>query len=452
MRARLRDKPVWLVALWLLGLLAFFRADVHGSDPIGYYSWLRAAVIDGTLDVAETWEHYRGEALFEGPELFVTTPTGYRHNHWAAGSALLWSPFYVLAHAGVLLANALGAGIPADGYSLPYVIAAGLASTVYALVGVLMLYHMARRYAPPNIAAGSVAAVWFGTPLVFYAFSNPLMSHANDAFIGIVYLFAWLRAREQPSARRRFWLGAAIGLATWIRTQNALLMLFPAAETLQAFRGGAAARARLATWLAQALPLAAGFAALFAPLMAFWKIVYGSWIVNTYAATQGDLYFQFTQPRLLETLFGTDRGLFLWTPLALVALFGVGLLWRADRRLTLLLAFNFCLTLYVTASLVNGLGASFGNRHFVSQTGFFGLGLAAFVDRLRSRLNLRALAALGVAFVAWNLLLMAQYIVELIPRAGPVDVGQMLVNQVRVIGVVLDRLGSLIAARFEAAR
>jgi hypothetical protein len=48
--ARLAPGTRRLIVLWVLGALLLFKPWVHGTDPAGYFSWLRSAVVDGDLD------------------------------------------------------------------------------------------------------------------------------------------------------------------------------------------------------------------------------------------------------------------------------------------------------------------------------------------------------------------------------------------------------------------
>ena len=81
-----------LVTVWIGILLALFRPEIRGMDPVAYYAWLRAAVIQGDLDASATFAHY-GVLPARG-----ISPTGYRLNEWPVGPAVLWSPFFLAAH------------------------------------------------------------------------------------------------------------------------------------------------------------------------------------------------------------------------------------------------------------------------------------------------------------------------------------------------------------------
>ena len=74
------------------------------------------------------------------------TATGHLNNHFAIGPAILWSPFLVVAHAGVLICDALGAHIPANGFSRPYIVAMALATALYGFLALWISSQIVRRY------------------------------------------------------------------------------------------------------------------------------------------------------------------------------------------------------------------------------------------------------------------------------------------------------------------
>ncbi len=447
---RIDRGALFLAICVVLAAPLFFRPVLHGVDPVGYFSWLRAAVIEGSLDVRNTW-NLKPEGFIESDQswlLTATTPTGFHHNQWAAGSAILWSPFYLVAHAGVLVARSAGVDIPADGMSAPYVVAASLGSVVYAFLAILMAYALARRFIPAPLAAGVALVMWLATPAVFYMYSSPLMSHANDLFLNTLLVYLWVRQRDTPTTAGAVAIGLTIGMATWVRTPNALLMLVPAADALRVLLSHSGnLKERLAHLIQRVAPVGVGFALLFIPLMVFWRVVFGAWIANTYS-----IYGQFLDllnPRIGYVLFSSDRGLFTWTPVALLAVLGFLPLWQRDRRLSIMLAVAYIPQFYLIAATMWGPGASFGNRYLLNLWPAFTLGLAALADWSRQRLKLppAALTLLGGAFVVWNLLLFAQYVLEWVPRMGEVDMGLLIRNQFLVVPHNLNRIIQILLTR-----
>src|SRR5882672_3512468 len=139
-RSSVRSGRILLV-LFLLSL-TLVNPIVHG-DGVGYYAYARAPLIQHNLRFEEDWRHAnlyfsQTRTLSNGqlrPDQY--TETGYVSNLFSIGPALLWTPFLLAAHLTVLLADALGAHIPADGFSSPYLLAMALGTAFYGFLGLL---------------------------------------------------------------------------------------------------------------------------------------------------------------------------------------------------------------------------------------------------------------------------------------------------------------------------
>src|SRR5215217_4714258 len=98
--------PPLLVAALLL-TLPLVTPKIRGADEIEYFSYLRSAAFDRDLEFGNEYQHFydadpAGLAGFKATFLDGREPQTGRHINFAPlGSALLWSPFYLLAHLGV---------------------------------------------------------------------------------------------------------------------------------------------------------------------------------------------------------------------------------------------------------------------------------------------------------------------------------------------------------------
>ena len=118
-----------LLAVLFLATLPLVTPRLRASDEIEYFAYLRSAVFDHDLEFGNEYQHFYdqnpgGLRGFQQTFLVQRDPVTQRHiNFGPIGSALLWAPFYLTAHAGMLLANALGLVPVPDGYGVPYVAA-----------------------------------------------------------------------------------------------------------------------------------------------------------------------------------------------------------------------------------------------------------------------------------------------------------------------------------------
>jgi len=127
-----------LVAVFVLSMILLFVPRIH-SDGRGYYAYIRSLAFDRDLDFSNEFSLFtddpRGLPLAE-----ARTKTGYVQNPWSVGPAILWIPFFLLAHLGTYLFNTVGFSLPLDGYSFLYVLAASLGSAFYTFLGRLVFH------------------------------------------------------------------------------------------------------------------------------------------------------------------------------------------------------------------------------------------------------------------------------------------------------------------------
>ncbi|MFK7801914.1 MAG: hypothetical protein AB8G95_09800 [Anaerolineae bacterium] len=430
-KRRLTSKRV-LAIIFVALFFVLFRPVVSLIDPVGYYAWPRSVLIDGDLDVSNEFDHY---GMDEG---LPDTATGYQHNQWSAGSGIFWLPAMGVAHGIALAGERIGLSIAADGYSWPYALAASLTSAVTAFGAVLLIFNISRRYFSDFAALISTLAVWLATPLVFYQYHQPLMSHAHDIFLNALFVWLWLDARKnRHRPLTMLLLGLVIGAAMWVRIQNGVLLVVLALEISYDFLNQirqSEKRFDLRPIINRTGSLAVGFALAFVPQVLFWRRVFGSWVLNSYENSGGGEFEWFAH--MLEVLISSNRGLFVWAPVTFVCLLGLRQLFKADQRLTLVLGGVTFLQWVVIGSWSAWSGGdAFGPRFWIALFPFFGLSLAALLNRFdtasdRSRF---VVASILIVFVGWNFLLMFQYSLGLVAPAGPVDLGEMVWNQFTLI-------------------
>jgi len=165
------------------------------GDGVGYYAYARAPLIEHNLDFTRDYQQanasFRENRLDKNgqPTAEFRTRTGHLENHFTVGPAILWAPFLLAAHAGVLLARSMGSTVSADGFSTPYRIAMALATALYGFLGLLISFRLARKYVDDTWALLATLAIWWASSLPVYMYFNPSWSHAHSAFV--VALFLW---------------------------------------------------------------------------------------------------------------------------------------------------------------------------------------------------------------------------------------------------------------------
>jgi len=441
---RLRRFPPHTLLLLLAISLPLLNPWVRG-DGVGYYAFARALLFQRNLDFTPDYQHanqgFREARLdSEGnPRDIFRTPTGHLDNHFTIGPAILWAPFLLLAHGGVLLARLFGADVSADGFSLPYLLAMALGTLLCGFLALLISYRVACRFVAERWALLSTVAIWWGSSLPVYMYFNPSWSHAHSAFSVALFFWYWLRTRQSRSTAQWFLLGLIAGLALNVYYPNALLLLLLIPDAVASYRaaaekvGGAPGFARLLR--DQVLFCAVVATALLPTFLTKYAIYGGPFRSGYIPITQ----WNWSSPWFLALLFSSNHGLFSWTPILFFAVAGLFFFVRKDRLVgTSVLCVLFAFY-YFMASYPDWPGiSSYGNRFFVSLTVFFVLGLGSLLEALAelSRGRRAATASLTAAvclFVLWNLGFIFQWGAHLIPARGPVSWRQVAYNQFEVV-------------------
>ena len=432
-----RRQWIVLVGLFLLSLPAV-TARIYSSDEIQYFAYLRSLWFAHDLSFENEYQHFYdlGIARSDGfHETFLerTTDTGRRINFGTIGCAILWAPFYAV---GDLAARLSGA--PADGFSKPYVAAVAYGSAVYGFLAIVLAVLAARRLGANAFTAALV--VWLGTPLLFYMYVAPPFSHACSAFGVALFTWTWLRVRERWTMRGAFALGAAGALMAMIREQDVFFALGPALDfgLTQVDVAWNAAHARRV--LAAAAAGCAGFLVVFTPQAASYIVVNGH--LGPHASVGHKM--NWASPHALQVLFSPEHGFFVWTPLALIAIAGTCFCFlppeggshtttdhvasafrRTDhvasafrrKSVAASLLLMVALQVYVGGSVESWtVAGAFGQRRFIALTPALILGYAALEAGLRGAAARRALAAIAIVFVYWNLALTAEFAIGLMDR------------------------------------
>jgi hypothetical protein len=432
-----------ILLILFLVTLPVVNPIVHG-DGVGYYAYARAPLIQHNLRFEEDWRHanlYFSQirTLPDGrlrPNEY--TETGYVSNLFSVGPALLWAPFLLVAHGIVLLADALGAHIPADGFSSPYLIAMALGTAFYGFLGLLFSFSLAKKYVEERWAFLATLGVWGASSLPVYMYFNPAWSHAHSAFAVALFLWYWDRTRGCRTLSQWILLGLIAGLMVDVYFVNGIFLILPLAESLAAYWNFYKAKDYLASGRLIAANISFLLFAIFAfmPTLGTRYIIFGGFFrFGSYTVLPWD----WTAPNWRSVLFSSEHGLFTWTPILALAVAGLFFAPRVARYVTFFLALAAAGFYYVISSYPYWHGmASFGNRFFISLTPIFIFGLALLFQRLAGFFHspgrtFAATSILLLLLILWNFGFIFQWGAHLISPRGPVSFSQVTHNQLFVV-------------------
>lgn len=463
------DKGLLILVLLFVLSLPLFTSRVYATDEIEYFSYLHSIVFDHDVDFTNEYLHFYNSdptkyAGFKRDLLDKHNENNLPINVGPVGSAVMWSPFYLVAHGFTTATQAVGFKVKADGYSSPYVFAVSIGSLLYGFLGLLMAYWLVGQFVPKFYAALATAVIWFASPVIFYMSLTPPMSHANSLFAISLFLFVWYRTRGWSfDAAGQFvlgqrswkaWLGLGVigGLATMVREQDGSVMVVAALESLYLYYHGFKLLDKTASFknLGQFVKASSVWRPLFFKNILFLVGVIIGFTPQliVYQALDGhlgpskivsDKLLLFTPQSIqqfIALMFSPNHGMYMWSPILLVATVGLILMVRDKRFRFYAIVFlvAFLLELYISASFKTWtMAGSFGTRRMVGISPIFITGLAYLAYWLAEgkrgwHLGKRWLVGIGILFVAWNFGLIIQF------AAIRTEAGRQNLDIVRVIG------------------
>ena len=446
------EKPVrkrWWHDRALLALAALFVAlaplvthRIYASDEIQYFAYTHSLFFDGDLDFSNQYLHFYNsdpvkfkdiyEDLFLKHEPITDLPL----NVAPIGTGLMWMPSFALAHLFASAAHALGFNVEPNGYSGPYIFAICMTSYIFGCIALLLCYHISKRLFGRRVSALAVAVMWLATPLIFYTVIAPPWSHATSFLAVTLFLWYWLRTRRDEGRKWLEWviLGALAGLMMLVREQDALFMVVPLIEGVAALASRwreVVERFQTAMrWFVGLFVMGITAGIMFIPQLIAYKVITGQFGPSKVVSGK----FTWTSPNALNVLFSPEHGLIPWTPIIVLSLAGLVLLWRKDRILTLAFTMAFLLQVYIAGSFLTWQSAgSFGQRRFINSTLIWVLGFAMLMSWAMARgVPKWLIGVVAALFVAWNGGLLMQYALWCSPQRQGLDWATVLKGQLEI--------------------
>jgi hypothetical protein len=373
--------------------------DVIQNDVSVLYAYLPAAFLYHDLSFG-----FASRPGFAGEVPLNRTEQGDAVLKMSCGAAVLWTPFFLLAHA-----SARWLSVPADGYSWPYHYALSLAAIVYAVAGLVLLRGVLRRHFTDGVVAVNLVAVFAATNLFYYTTLESGMTHAYSFFLFALFLRLTVAWHARPRWGTTLALGGVWGLIVLVRPTNAVVAL---AFLLYRDTPLPGWRDKLNLLARQRLPLLAALGVSFAvllPQLAYWKYGTGSWIYYSY---QDEGAFFFARPRIVDGLLGYRKGLLVYTPILFLAFAGMLLLPRRLGEWSWAVATFTAANIYIVFSWwCWWYGGSFGMRALIEAYAIWAIPMAAMLEWLLSRGRFAAAATLNAValLVCLNIFQMDQY-------------------------------------------
>ena len=389
-------------------------------DVSGYYMYLPAFFIYRDLKKChfqrEILEKYIPTPNFQ--QAFIHEPSGNYVMKYSVGQAMVFSPFFALAHLW-----ALGdPKYPPDGFSLPYQFMISIGMLFITAIGLLFLSKSLHYYFDELSVSLTILSLAIGTNYLNYSAIDGAMTHNSLFAIYAILIYLCIQFYRKPSIYLSAGIGICVGLAALIRPTEIISCLIPLLWGVNLLNVDSISK-RLSflkvNWinLITAIIICLSIGAI---QLIYWKYVSGEWIVYSYQ----DQGFSWLSPHIMDCLFSYKSGWLIYSPLMSLALLGFIPLYYNRRHLffgVFIFAFLF---MYIAFSWdVWWYGGSLGQRAMVQCYPILAFSLCALFDVIIKRASnwiKLPFAVVAIVFIYANL-----WFTHQVHRGGLVHVGEM---------------------------
>ncbi len=355
-----------------------WEAIIDG-DSKGYYAFLPAVVIYNDLSF-EFFNAPGNESVkrYYNQRFRVVTKTGSVNKNYT-GVALMIAPFFMTGHA---IADWLGE--PLTGYSWPYMLMVLCSAYFYLITGLYFLLLLLRSYrVPDRHSAVLLVMIAAGTNLMYYTAIHSAMAHVYS--FACIAAFAFFSRIYILNHRAGYFVLACLilGLITIVRPVNLIVIAaipFLAGSLYDLRRAFLNISQRYAAITGGAL---AFFTMVAIQLTAF-KLQTGNWFEWSY----GDEGFNFSDPKILQTLFSFKKGFLVYSPFWLLIFPVMIITVFKNRYQGVSFILFFCSAVFVISSWWNWFyGDGFGLRAFIDFYPLFAVPVAFLLSHVSGKIR-----------------------------------------------------------------
>lgn len=373
------------------------------ADGIGYYDYLPATFIYHDLNRLHKEEDTLATLRVSAMKgTYVPTQNGAWVNKYAVGTAVLQLPFFMYAY---LNDDAKEDGV--KGYQLPFQKSVFYAALFYLFLALIFLKLLLQLYEIKPWAIW-LSQLWIAlaTGLTHYTNFEASFSHVYSLFAITAFLFFTRKFFLQKAHASFIWASVFFGLILLLRPVNVLILAAVpfVAGSYDTFKDGLSylfKRFALLFWGVIIVGVFVAFMSL------IWYIQCGEFFLNTYQSEEG---FYFLNPQILNILFSYKKGLFIYTPILVLAFVGLFVWVRNVRYFEVItwLSFFALLTYILSAWWSWFYGCSYGLRAYIEFFPIFFIPIAALVQTEKKILRM-AVVLFGFACLYLNLVQTYQY-------------------------------------------
>ncbi|MFK5970280.1 MAG: hypothetical protein QM487_09210 [Candidatus Marithrix sp.] len=384
--SKLFDVSVWalIISFFMVVHINFNYKHWKGEKSVivneikSYYGYLPAAFIYDDIGLEFTRDNMELRRKFWRTE----TPIGKFVLRTSGGMAMLFLPFFIAAHSVAELV-----GYEADGYTLPYRLALVISSMFYLMLGAIFLRKFLLKYFSKPVVAITILATILATNLMWYVTFEAAMSHTYSFALISIFIFVIDNWYSKQSLRNTIFIGLLVGIISLIRPVNIIIVILLILWKVTTWEGIKTRIVFLINKWPLIILMIVMFTIVWMPQFIYWKYVSGSFLYYSYPKNQG---FFFSNPQLFNTILSWRKGFFIYTPVMIFAVMGVGLLYKNKKEFFWPVVVYILFAWYITSCWWSWwYGGSLGLRPFIDSYGVLAIGLATFLTWLSSSSNFK---------------------------------------------------------------
>lgn len=375
-------------------------SNMLGWDVLAYYLYLPFTFIHGDPGISDQtvvqyiFDNYNPSGTFYQA---YALPNGNWSPMYTLGMAILYLPFFLIAHVWALLSS-----YPADGFSFPYQFTIANGVMIYIVTGIFVIRKVLLNFFTDKVTSWVLLFMLLGTSFFHETIADELGPHAISFAAFSVVLFYNIRWHNHPKYKTAFLLGLFLGLTILARGSSIVIVLIPLLWNVYDKESFQKKVQMVKENIGQ---IGVGLVGLIIfPLiqMIYWKYVTGSFIFNTYQVTPG---FDWLEPHFAKVFFSYKKGWFLYTPMILFAIAGLFFLRKYNKNIAWAIISFFVLNVYMISSWGTWWqGGSFGSRYFVESYTILSIPFGYFIVEVLKRKALwRSFLVLASFFLFLNL-------------------------------------------------
>lgn len=391
-----------LIYILLINTKAWKTNKILKGDGVGYYEYLPSLFIYHDLirkDAPVRIDSSRYDRIAK--KLVYVKYKGYEVDKYPVGTALLQAPFFYFAYLTTPLK-----GNTNDGYQAPFQRAVLYATLFYLFLGIFFLRKLLELYDVKRwIIILSQLLLVFATGVSNYANFSASTSHIYSLFAINAFLYYTKSYFTKRDLNHFVAACLFFGLILIIRQINVLVLLFVP------FLAGSYTHLKdgIRYVLKHPKKLTVGIVltlAIFFIQSLMWYLQTGSFLLDSYQK-EG---FNFSNPQIINILFSYRKGLFVYTPLLFISLFGlVSLAFKRKYYLIFMWLSFFIIITYIFSSWHAWYyGCSYGSRVYIDYYGIFFILFALLLKEIPKYLKV-VVILLSLLTIPVNLIQAYQY-------------------------------------------